>query len=285
MQRRAQLLQAAQEVFVEKGYHAAGMEDIAERAGVSKPVLYQHFPGKPELYLALVDQHTATLVELVEGSLDSTDDHKERVYASIAAYFEFVAREDSAYRLVFESDLNEVAAVRERILWCQSACSDAVARRIVVDTAMPLPLARLVAQGPPAPGCATGRCHRRTRCASSGSSPGAESGAIRPRARPPGNDPDLWVVHDRRKLLPTLPTKGRLGSMEVKIGIANSARDITIEPEISGLQVEEAVKQAIADGGSLRLEDARGRVVIVPVASLAFVDIGESSRSRVGFGA
>jgi hypothetical protein len=73
--------------------------------------------------------------------------------------------------------------------------------------------------------------------------------------------------------------------MEVKIGIANSARDITIEPEISGLQVEEAVKQAIADGGSLRLEDARGRVVIVPVASLGFVDIGESSRSRVGFGA
>ena len=147
MQRRAQLLQAAQEVFVEKGYHAAGMEDIAERAGVSKPVLYQHFPGKLELYLALVDQHTATLVELVEGSLDSTDDHKERVYATVAAYFEFVAREDSAYRLVFESDLNEVAAVRERILWCQSACSDAVARRIVVDTAMPLPLARLVAQG------------------------------------------------------------------------------------------------------------------------------------------
>lgn len=147
MQRRAQLLQAAQGVFVEKGYHAAGMEDIADRAGVSKPVLYQHFPGKLELYLALVDQHTATLVELVEASLDSTEDHRERTFASIAAYFEFVAREDSACRLVFESDLNEVAAVRERILWCQSACSDAVARRIVVDTAMPLPLARLVAQG------------------------------------------------------------------------------------------------------------------------------------------
>ena len=53
--RRKQLLEAAQEVFVAQGYHAAAMDDIAERAGVSKPVLYQHFPGKLELYLALLD--------------------------------------------------------------------------------------------------------------------------------------------------------------------------------------------------------------------------------------
>src|SRR5215469_16057105 len=54
--RRRQLLAAAQEVFVAQGYHAAAMDDIAERAGVSKPVLYQHFPGKLELYLALLDE-------------------------------------------------------------------------------------------------------------------------------------------------------------------------------------------------------------------------------------
>ncbi|HZI96263.1 MAG TPA: helix-turn-helix domain-containing protein, partial [Actinomycetales bacterium] len=44
--RRAQLLGAAQEVFVSRGYHAAAMDEIADRAGVSKPVLYQHFPSK-----------------------------------------------------------------------------------------------------------------------------------------------------------------------------------------------------------------------------------------------
>jgi len=49
-----QLLQAAQDVFVAQGFHAAAMDDIADRAGVSKPVLYQHFPGKRELYLALL---------------------------------------------------------------------------------------------------------------------------------------------------------------------------------------------------------------------------------------
>lgn len=147
LQRRAQLLEAAQGVFVAKGYHAAGMEDIAEHAGVSKPVLYQHFPGKLELYLALVEQYTADLVDLVESSLQSTEDHKDRTYATIQAFFNFVAREDSAYRIVFESDLNEVAAVRERIDWATEACLDAIARRIMLDTELPQPVARLVAQG------------------------------------------------------------------------------------------------------------------------------------------
>ena len=60
--RRAQLLSAALEVFVAQGYHAAAMDDIAERAGVSKPVLYQHFPGKLDLYLALLDQSCDTII-------------------------------------------------------------------------------------------------------------------------------------------------------------------------------------------------------------------------------
>ena len=82
--RRAQLLEAAQAAFVESGYHAAAMDDIAERAGVSKPVLYQHFPGKLELYLALLDKHSEGLELLVREALASTHDNKERVYASIA---------------------------------------------------------------------------------------------------------------------------------------------------------------------------------------------------------
>ncbi len=73
--------------------------------------------------------------------------------------------------------------------------------------------------------------------------------------------------------------------MEVRIGIANVAREISIEPEMTGLQVEDAVAEAIASGTTLRLEDAKGRVVLVPAASLGFVDIGESAKSRVGFGA
>ena len=85
-ERRRQLLDAALEVFVSQGYHAAAMDDIAERAGVSKPVLYQHFPGKLELYLALLDESVGTLVETVGGALRSNADPKQRVAATFGEH-------------------------------------------------------------------------------------------------------------------------------------------------------------------------------------------------------
>src|SRR5437762_3170717 len=99
--RRRQLLAAAQEVFVAQGYHAAAMDEIAERAGVSKPVLYQHFPGKLELYMALLDTHVDELIARVRSAMESTTDNKQRVHAAVTAYFDFVDNESQAYRLVF----------------------------------------------------------------------------------------------------------------------------------------------------------------------------------------
>src|ERR1700729_3447127 len=87
--RRKQLLGAAREVFVAQGYHAAAMDEIAERAGVSKPVLYQHFPGKLELYLALLDESVAELVGAVSAALESTTENKERVPATFRAFFDY----------------------------------------------------------------------------------------------------------------------------------------------------------------------------------------------------
>src|SRR5215218_553649 len=77
--RRAQLLESALEVFVAQGYHAAAMDDIAERAGVSKPVLYQHFPGKLDLYRALVDRAVDAVIDGTRAALESTEDNKQRV--------------------------------------------------------------------------------------------------------------------------------------------------------------------------------------------------------------
>src|SRR5947208_7902304 len=103
--RRLQLLSAAQEVFVAQGFHAAAMDDIADRAGVSKPVLYQHFPGKRDLYLALLDENAEALVESVRAALASTTDNKQRVLATVRAYYEYVGEKGGAFRLIFESDL------------------------------------------------------------------------------------------------------------------------------------------------------------------------------------
>jgi AcrR family transcriptional regulator len=146
-QRRAQLLAAAREVFVSQGYHAAAMDDIADRAGVSKPVLYQHFPSKLDLYLALLDAGVEALVAAVRHALDSTQDNKLRMTATIAAYLEFVDDSDGAFRLVFESDLMNEAAVRERVDRADDACAHLVSRVIAADTGLTEAEAMLLASG------------------------------------------------------------------------------------------------------------------------------------------
>ena len=147
MARRRQLLGAAQEVFVAQGYHAAAMDEIAERAGVSKPVLYQHFPGKLELYLALLDEHAEALVNTVRDALESTTENKLRVQASMQAFYDFVAGEGEAYRLVFESDLRNVAPVRARVERANQQCAEMIARVIAEDTDAPTDEAYLLGMG------------------------------------------------------------------------------------------------------------------------------------------
>ena len=146
-ERRAQLLAAAQDVFVANGYHGAAMDEIAETAHVSKPVLYQHFPSKRELYLALLDSHLSTLTELMMGALNSTDDNDERVQAVMRAYYRFIASDDQAHRLVFESDLINDSDVSSRLETFNKAFADAIARVIAEDTKLPMIEAQLLGRG------------------------------------------------------------------------------------------------------------------------------------------
>ncbi|GAB3487581.1 TetR/AcrR family transcriptional regulator [Nocardiopsis coralliicola] len=145
--RRRQLLAAAQEVFVAQGYHQAAMDEIAERAGVSKPVLYQHFPGKLELYLALLEQHSAALVEKQRAALESTSDNRERVAASFQAFFEFVAGDGEAFRLVFESDLRNLPAVRDKLDETLDRCAALISEVIRQDTSISADEAHLLSVG------------------------------------------------------------------------------------------------------------------------------------------
>ncbi len=143
--RRAQLLESALGVFVAQGYHAAAMDDIADRAGVSKPVLYQHFPGKLELYLALLDQSCDTIIDATRAALGSTDDNKQRVAATVRVFYDYVANEQGAFRLVFESDLTNEPAVRERLERVTSECAADIALVIHEDTGLPDRQSRLLA--------------------------------------------------------------------------------------------------------------------------------------------
>jgi AcrR family transcriptional regulator len=144
-ERRAQLLDSALQVFVAQGYHAAAMDDIAERAGVSKPVLYQHFPGKLDLYLALLDAACDEVIDRCREALASTPDNKTRVAAAMAAFYTYVSSEKGAFRLVFESDLTNERAVRDHVERVTSECAAMIADVIHDDTGLPAGQSRLLA--------------------------------------------------------------------------------------------------------------------------------------------
>jgi AcrR family transcriptional regulator len=145
--RRRQLLGAAQAVFVAQGYHAAAMDEIADRAGVSKPVLYQHFPGKLDLYLALLDESVQALTATVRAALESTTDNKQRVAATFTAFFDFVGSTGQAFRLVFESDLRNEPAVAERLDATMRDCAEMISHVIREDTGLGDQEAHLLGMG------------------------------------------------------------------------------------------------------------------------------------------
>ena len=199
--RRAQLLESALEVFVAQGYHAAAMDDIAERAGVSKPVLYQHFPGKLELYLALLEQAVDTIIKATREALASTHDNKQRVLATMEVFYDYVADAQGAFRLVFESDLTNEPLVRAQLDRVTAVCADEIAQVIHEDTALPdprVPTARRLARrhGPGQRAGVAGRGpHRspsRKRLGSSQAWPGAASVVSpSPTTRPERGQPSL----------------------------------------------------------------------------------------------
>lgn len=142
--RRAQLLDAATEVFATRGYYSSSMDDIAVAAGVSKPVLYQHFASKLELYLALVDQACGELTAHVTRALASSDRGGDRVVATMAAFYNYVCGSSRQFRFVFESDLTGEPQVRERIFQAHDELSDAIAEVITTDTDLAADSAKLL---------------------------------------------------------------------------------------------------------------------------------------------
>jgi AcrR family transcriptional regulator len=146
-ERRGQLLVAASEVFVDRGYHAAGMDEIADRAGVSKPVLYQHFSSKLELYLAVLARHVENLVSGVRQALRTTTDNRQRLRAAVQAFFDFIEHDSQGYRLIFENDYVTEPQVAAQVKVATESCTDAVFDLISRDSGLEAHRARMIAVG------------------------------------------------------------------------------------------------------------------------------------------
>lgn len=144
-QRREQLLEVAGERFATVGFHALSMEAIAEAAGVSKPVLYQHFPSKRALYLALVDDAVGEMQQRVTQALEGTTDNSQRVQGAVRAFFDFV--EDQRFRLLFLTSDAADPEIAALVDGARQGVAESVAKLIAADAGLSLASAELLATG------------------------------------------------------------------------------------------------------------------------------------------
>jgi AcrR family transcriptional regulator len=103
-QRRHQLVAVALELFAQRGYRSTTMDDIAEAAGVTKPLLYQHFSSKRALYLELVDSIARDLLTAIGRAVMRAEGPRQQVELGFAAYFRLVVSHEAEFRLLYGRD-------------------------------------------------------------------------------------------------------------------------------------------------------------------------------------
>jgi AcrR family transcriptional regulator len=132
-ERRRQLLDVALEVFSRRGFHPTSMNDIAEAAGVTKPVLYQHFASKRDLYLELLDDVGGRLLEAVAKATASAAGPRQQVVNGLTAYFRFIASEPNAFTVLFGGGGRRDVEFSEAVARVEQTIADAVASLIDAD--------------------------------------------------------------------------------------------------------------------------------------------------------
>ena len=127
-ERREQLLDVGRSLFAERGFDATSVEEIAQRAGVSKPVVYEHFGGKEGLYAVVVDREMRSLLDAITGVLSSSGHPRELLEQAALALLTYIEQETDGFRILvrdspvastsgtFSSLLNDIASQAEYIL-------------------------------------------------------------------------------------------------------------------------------------------------------------------------
>lgn len=131
--RRRQLLDVALAEFASHGFNGVSMDRVAEAAGVTKPVLYQHFGSKRALYLELVDDVADRLADEVVKATTDAASPREQVEAGFGAYFRFVTEHRDAYRLLFTADSRRDRDLTEAVVRVEETFARIVAELIDVE--------------------------------------------------------------------------------------------------------------------------------------------------------
>ena len=125
-----QIVGAAREVFGRRGYEGASVDELASRAGVTKPILYRHFRGKRDLYLAVLDDHLADLIRRLWVGIATSADPRERLRVSIQAFFDFVDERPDGYRMLVEAGTHVDVGTMERLGTAWDTLAEGVARTV-----------------------------------------------------------------------------------------------------------------------------------------------------------
>jgi AcrR family transcriptional regulator len=114
--RRLAILEAARSAFAEGGFHQTSLDAVAERAGVSKALIYEHFESKRALYEAMLEMHTDELIERVSTAVTAAEEPEDRLLAGLEAFFGFVEERRGAWRILFRNPGDpDVAIYMERL--------------------------------------------------------------------------------------------------------------------------------------------------------------------------
>jgi AcrR family transcriptional regulator len=143
--RRAQLLDVARRVFARDGYRGTSMEAIAEAAGVTKPVLYQHFSSKHALYASLLEAELGQLTGALVRAFDLAEGNEERLRLGFGAYLGFVEAHEDAFRLLFTEGLGLDDDFQRRIARFREWVADRITAIIRAEAGLPEARARALA--------------------------------------------------------------------------------------------------------------------------------------------
>ncbi len=99
-ERREQLLDIGRSLFAQKGFDATSVEEIAQKAGVSKPVVYEHFGGKEGLYAVVVDREMRALLDSITGALTSSGHPRELLERAAFALLDYVESSSDGFRIL-----------------------------------------------------------------------------------------------------------------------------------------------------------------------------------------
>ena len=114
--RRLVILEAARSAFADGGYHETSLDVVADRAGVSKALIYEHFASKRELFVAMLEMHVGELIERISAAVLAAEEPEDRMRDGLEAFLGFVEERRGAWRIIFRNAGDpDVALAMERL--------------------------------------------------------------------------------------------------------------------------------------------------------------------------